>query len=79
LNGKGQQVTDAPGILADFVDRATLAQQLRCTEKTIWRYENAPDGLPSLMIGGRKYYRLSAVMAWLAKRERKPNPRRGAA
>ena len=67
---------DAAGILSDYIDRADLARQLRCTEKTLWRYENMPNGLPSLTIGGRKFYRIEAVREWIAKRERKPNQRR---
>jgi phage terminase Nu1 subunit (DNA packaging protein) len=64
------------GLLDGFIDRATLADQLGCTARTIIRYENQPDGLPNLMLGGRKLYRIEAVKAWLANRERKPNPRR---
>lgn len=67
---------ETSGILADYLDRETLARQLGCSERTIARYEEAADGLPSLMVGGRKFYRIAAVQTWLAKRERKPNPRR---
>lgn len=66
------------GILSDFLNRPDLAHQLCCSERTIARYEGASDGLPSVLIAGRKYYRLSAVQAWIAKRERRPNPRRAA-
>jgi hypothetical protein len=58
------------GILAGYIDREGLAAQLRCSGRTIARYETEPDGLPSVMIGGRKFYRLAAVQAWLEKRER---------
>jgi hypothetical protein len=67
------------GILADYLDREKLAHDLGCSERTIARYEAAPDGLPSLTVAGRKFYRIAAVQAWLAKRERRPNPRRVAA
>ncbi|TAU80472.1 hypothetical protein ELI41_29645 (plasmid) [Rhizobium leguminosarum] len=63
-------------ILEDYVDRDTLAERLRLSTRTIWRYENLPDGLPSLTLGGRKYYRIATVQNWLAKRERQLNPRR---
>lgn len=66
------------GLLEDFIDRATLARELGCVPKTIQNYENQADGLPSVLIAGRKYYRRAAVIAWIAKRERKPNPRRAA-
>jgi len=64
------------GVLAGYVDRPELTRQLRCTDRTIHRYENQPDGLPCLIVGGRKYYRIDAVKAWLAKREQRRNPRR---
>jgi len=64
------------GLLDDYRNRAELAQELRCSERSIWRYENLPDGLPSVLIAGRKFYRIQAVRDWLAKRERRPNPRR---
>lgn len=59
-------------LLQDYVDRQTLAGELGVTERTVWRYENQPDGLPNLMIGGRKLYRRSSVQAWLDAREDKP-------
>lgn len=63
-------------ILADYIDRDALASELRCSTRTIARYEALADGLPSVLIGGRKYYRVTAVKAWLTTRERRPNPRR---
>lgn len=65
-------------ILSDYIDRDTLARNLRISTRTLWRYENQRDGLPSLMIGGRKFYRLQTVKDWFAKRESRPNPRRAA-
>lgn len=67
---------ETEGILAGYIDRAALAEQLRCSEKTIARYEAVADGLPSVMIGSRKFYRVQAVRDWISKRERKPNERR---
>jgi hypothetical protein len=66
------------GILQGYLDRPSLAEQLRVSERTIARYELLPDGLPSTMLGGRKLYRIEAVMAWIAAREKRPNPRRAA-
>lgn len=71
-------MSDTGTILEQYIDRATLAAELRCAERTIARYEGEPDGLPSLVIAGRKYYRREAVREFLARRERKPNPRRAA-
>lgn len=65
-------------ILADYLDRDALAVELRCSTRTIARYEGLSDGLPSVVIAGRKYYRREAVRQWLAKRERRPNPRKAA-
>jgi hypothetical protein len=69
----------AESLLSMYLDREALAQQLGCSGRTLARYEDAPNGLPSLTVGGRKFYRIAAVQDWLAKRERKPNPRRGRA
>jgi hypothetical protein len=65
-------------LLAGFVDRETLAEMLRCSPRTLARYEALPDGLPFMTLAGRRLYRLSAVREWLAARERRPNPRRRA-
>lgn len=67
------------GLLQGYLDREQLARELDCTTRTIWNYENLPDGLPSLMLGGKKLYRIESVRLWLAARERRPNPRRGRA
>ena len=64
-------------LLEDYIDRPTLAAELGVNWRTIHRYENQPDGLPSLLIGGRRMYRLESVRAWLERRERKPTPPRG--
>ncbi|MBB4277253.1 transcriptional regulator [Rhizobium mongolense] len=66
------------GLLQGYLDREQLARELGCTTRTIHTYENLPDGLPSLMLGGKKLYRVEAVRQWIAGRERRPNPRRAA-
>jgi hypothetical protein len=63
-------------ILSDYIDRDTLARSLNCSPRTLARYENQADGLPSLIVAGRKHYRRQAVLNWLAKRETRPNARR---
>jgi hypothetical protein len=73
--GIGANMT-AEDLLSDYITRTQLAIALKVAERTISRYENQPDGLPSTTIGGRRYYRLPAVKAWLEARERRPNPRR---
>lgn len=65
-------------ILDGYLTIDRLAAEMNVSVRTIARYEREPDGLPSTMIGGRKYYRIASVQAWLTKRERRPNPRRAA-
>jgi hypothetical protein len=65
-------------LLEDYLSRAALVAQLAVCGRTLARYENAPNGLPSTLIGGRKFYRIDSVRAWLAARERRPNPKRRA-
>ncbi|RVC75829.1 MAG: hypothetical protein EOS58_06325 [Mesorhizobium sp.] len=66
-------------LLDEYVDRASLARALHCSERTVARYENQPNGLPNLVLAGRKLYRLRSVREWLERRENKPNPSRNAA
>lgn len=61
-------------LLDGYLDRATLAAQLNVSERTLSRYESERDGLPSLMLGGRRLYRLEAVREWLQRRERMTSP-----
>ena len=63
-------------LLDGYVNRRELAAELRCSERTIIRYEREPDGLPSTLLGGRVLYKLDNVRAWLERRERRPNPTR---
>lgn len=55
-------------ITENYTDRSSLAKGLKCSERTIARYEKL--GLLSLMIGGRKFYSLSAVSDFLKRREK---------
>ena len=61
-------------ILDGWCDRRVLAAQLKCSPRTVARYEKEPNGLPSQMLAGRKLYNLETVKAWLLARERTPNP-----
>lgn len=63
-------------LLAGYLPRAELAAQLSVSERTLARYENQPNGLPSSVIGGRKLYRIESVQVWLRAQERRPNPKR---
>ena len=66
-----------PGdLLKDYRDRRGLAKGLKTSERSIARYEDLPDGLPAVLIGGRKYYHVPTVMEWLQRRTKRPNPTR---
>ncbi len=66
------------GLLSDYIDRPTMAKELNCSERTVMRYEQLPDGLPSVTIAGRKLYKVDSARKWIASREHRPNPRRRA-
>lgn len=68
--------TPATNLRENLLTRADLAAQLGISERSIWRYENGPNGIPSLMLGGRKYYRIADVQDWLERRVVRPNPTR---
>jgi hypothetical protein len=53
-------------LLSDYVDRPALCRALKVPASTIAAYERR--GLPSMMLAGRRMYRLSAVRGWLAGR-----------
>ena len=63
-------------LLKDYRDRPSLAKGLKTSERSIARWEDLPDGLPALMIGGRKYYHVPTVMEWLQRRTKGRNPTR---
>jgi hypothetical protein len=69
----------AEDILRGYATRAELAEAFVCSERTIARYENEPDGLPNLMLGGRKLYPLDEAKQWVERRLRSANPRRATA
>lgn len=62
----------------ELIPDAELAERWQVTTRTLSRYENQPDGLPSWIVGGKKYRAVRASAEWLARRIRKPNPRRAA-
>ena len=62
-------------LLADYLDRHEAAKALNCHWRTLLRYESQPDGLPSVIIAGRKYYPIAELRAFIARRIRRPNQR----
>lgn len=63
-------------LLDHYVNRHELAALLGVSWRTVYRYEEERDGLPSVMIGRRKMYNLDSVKEWLGRRERGRNPSR---
>lgn len=60
--------------LADLITDAEAAKLMRCSPRTLLRYEKRRDGLGYTMLGGKKYRRLSGIREFLARLEVKPNP-----
>lgn len=65
-------------ILDEYLNRDQLAAELNVTPRTIIRWQDMPDGLPHVQLGGRILYRIASIKTWLESRERSPNKRRAA-
>jgi excisionase family DNA binding protein len=63
----------ASPLLADFIDKSSLARELRCTTRTVDRLALV-EGLPFTQVGGKRLFRRSAVLSWLAARETPAHP-----
>lgn len=69
-------ISDNVEIFAGTIPRKDLAKAMKCTERTIIRYERA--GMPFIAVGNRRLYRLAAVRDWILSHERRPQqPQRG--
>jgi len=66
-------------LLDEYLNREQLAHELKVNPRTVMRWQNLPDGLPFVELGGRILYRRASVMEWIASKERFPNRRRRAA
>lgn len=62
----------------ELIPDADLAKEWGLTPRTLRNYDNMKDGLPYVELGGRKWRPVKACQEWLAKRIRRPNPRRAA-
>lgn len=54
-----------------LIDRQELRQLLPASDATVWRWTK-DHGFPAplkVSNGGRRYWRLSAILAWIAARE----------
>jgi hypothetical protein len=68
-------------ILAEYLTRTKLAEQLDKSARTLARWEVLRIGPPVTYIGREPYYRIDAVHDWLKSRETKmvrANARKGA-
>ena len=60
----------------ELIPDETLAKQWNCTTRTLRNYESEPNGLPYLIVVGRKYRPSKACAEWLAGRMQRPDRRR---
>lgn len=63
-------------LLQDYLTRDQLASELHVTTRTVARWQDQPDGIPYVEMGGRILYRRQSILAWIESRERRPNQRR---
>ena len=63
----------------ELIPDEQLAAEWDTTRRTLGRYDRLPDGLPFVMLSGKKFRPAKACREWLARRIRKPNSRRKAA
>jgi len=62
-------------VLSDYLERETLARQLKKSVRTLERWEQLRIGPPITRLGKDPYYRISSVRAWLQSREKSPRKR----
>ncbi len=63
-------------LLSDYLTRDQLAAELHVAPRTVARWQDQPNGIPYVEMGGRVLYRRQSVMAWIESLERRPNQRR---
>jgi hypothetical protein len=62
------------GLLEGYVTPGELADALKISERTLWRWHRLRVGPPRVVVGRKILYRLESVSAWLAGCEH-PEPR----
>ncbi|MCC5993957.1 MAG: helix-turn-helix domain-containing protein [Rhodobacteraceae bacterium] len=75
-------MTDEPGaaplnLLAGWISREDLAEELMVKPDTLARWEARREGPPCMRIGRKVYYRQSSVRDWLLSREQSQPKRKG--
>jgi hypothetical protein len=56
-------------LLADWIGRDQLAQELMVTADTLSRWEARREGPPCMRVGRKVFYRRTSVEQWLLSRE----------
>jgi hypothetical protein len=56
-------------LLADWIARDQLAQELMITPDTLSRWEARREGPPCMRVGRKVFYRRTSVEQWLLSRE----------
>lgn len=56
-------------LLADWIAREQLAQELMITTDTLSRWESRREGPPCMRVGRKVFYRRASVEQWLLSRE----------
>ena len=62
----------------ELIPDADYAGELNTTPRTLSNYEKLPDGLPYVMVAGRKYRPRKRCGEWWIRRIKNPSPRRAA-
>ena len=65
-------------VLAEYMSRDELAEQLNRCPRTLDRWESLKIGPPRTILGRRVLYRRAAVAAWLLAQEEAPSNDRAA-
>ena len=65
-------------ILSGYAEQEEFAKINRISPRTVARYRNRPDGLPSVAFGGKVFIPIDEASAWLKSQVRRPNQRRRA-
>ena len=66
-----------PNLLADWISRDDLADELMVKPDTLARWEARREGPPCMRVGRKVFYRRSSVEAWLLDREQSRPMRKG--
>lgn len=72
VDGETRMSIEIPG--DTLISDDELAVEWGATRRTLSRYDRLPDGLPYVMIAGKKYRPINACREWLARRVTYPNP-----